>query len=154
MLGNLADFSPSQDTVPLSQLSPLDRYMLHLVHQFSEQVRRQHPVCVCVCACVHACMCVCVCVCARACVCVHVRVCVCVCVCVCACVCVCVCACACVCVHVCACVDCRSILRSLHLLLQVRQAYDTYNYSLVYYLVVNMVTSNLSSFYFDIVKDK
>ena len=60
MLGNLVDFSPSRDTVPLAQLSPLDRYLLHLMHQFSEQVRiTVDTVCVCVSVCVGVWVCVC-----------------------------------------------------------------------------------------------
>ena len=38
MLGNLHDFDPMEDLLPYESLLPQDRYMLHLLYEFGQQV--------------------------------------------------------------------------------------------------------------------
>ena len=38
MLGNLHDFDPPADLVTYEALLPQDQYMLHLLHEFGQQV--------------------------------------------------------------------------------------------------------------------
>jgi isoleucyl-tRNA synthetase len=40
ILGNLYDFDPAIDEVPLERLGPLDRYVLHLLHKLIRQIRQ------------------------------------------------------------------------------------------------------------------
>ncbi len=42
LLGNLYDFEPGRDTVPVAHLLPIDRFILHRLQRFIERVRRAY----------------------------------------------------------------------------------------------------------------
>jgi isoleucyl-tRNA synthetase len=42
LLGNLYDFEPGRDTVPVADLLPIDRFILHRLQRFIERVRRAY----------------------------------------------------------------------------------------------------------------